>query len=605
MGGSQPERGLLASDANRGVSTVVGFVMVFALIVSTFAIYQSDVVPHQNAEIEHQYGESLDGEFAKLQSAVREVSSRGAPASSTVQGGPEYPARALGVNGPEPTGRLATTDRYDVTLKGFETAEERYWNGAERTFETRLLAFEPRYNFVRRDEAYVLENGVAVRTVDGGDYTSSVAGEVVEGNRLDLVLLEGSVDEQRRVHDVTLRPVSTSTDYHEVNTTFAPDGDAPSIRVPTVRTDASWDALADANPRITDVSLYCTGTDQPKSTCPDERIAHAEIVFEGGEDITMRITKVSLDDPEPTDAEYVTTDVATQTGLTTRRSHEIEVTARDRYGNPTTAEIRLTGGGSGTIRPGTTLQADGGTARFVYEPKDGSVANVRARIDPDNEPYQRLDFRFDDHSSVGAKRFDVHDDGQLFRNVGDPDSIGVSDVYAEAVDDPPCLLGDVDGGLLGLLTTITCIDESADVTSTKLQLKGVDSSVTYDVYFELVDVDQDDYLYDGSDYEGDEYVSVRIDSAAKSQIGDDVVFVGTLDPAAMNHIYHTKSGRLDLLDESSYTEVQWERECEDTDIWGNCESYIYGIDSFDDLFDEPIESIYVEKNVGRATFEVE
>lgn len=605
MGESKCGWGQFVSHSDRGVTTVVGFVLMFALLVSTFAMYQSDVVPHQNAEIEHAYSESLDGEMADLQSAARRVSSKGSPASSTVQGGPEYPARALGVNGPAPAARLATTDRYTVTLEGLETADGRYWNGSERSFQTRLLAFEPRYNFADREEAYYLENGVGVRLTDGGEYTSAVGGEVLEGNRLELVLLEGSVDEQKRVHDVTFRPVSTSTDYHEVNTTTSPDGDPPAVRVPTVRSADSWDDLADDSSRIADVSLYCAGTDQPKSNCPDERVGHAEIVFETGENVTMRITKLSLDAAESTDPEYVTTEAATQKGLTTHRTHEITVTVRDRYGNPTSGEVELHGGGSGTLRPGTTVYADGGTARFVYEPKVGAVANVKARIDPNEEPYQRLDFRFDDGSSAGAKRFDVHDDGQLFRNIGDPDSINVSDVYAESVDDPPCLLGDVDSGLLGLLTTITCIDNPSKVTSTKLQLKGVNSTVTYDLYFELVDVDEDDYLYDGSTYEGDEYVSVRIDSAAKSQVGDDVVFVGTLEPAAMNHIYHTKSGRIDILDESSYTEVQWERECEDTDIWGNCESYLYGVDNFETLFDEPIESMYVEKNLGRTTFEVE
>lgn len=583
----------LFRPSNRGTSTVIGFVLIFALIITTLTIYQSDVVPHQNEQIEHQHAEQIVDQFASLQSATREVSSKGTPTSVVIEGSPDYPTRVFGINGPEPQSHLTTTEPHQVSLAGFATPEERYWDGSEREFETRLLEFRTEYNFANRNERLYLEHGVGVRHVDDGAYTTTESG-LLNGDQLDLVLLDGVVDTQQRTHEIRLSPVSTSTEYHTVNATEV-GGDAPSIRVPTVRTTTDWEAAVADDDRITSVTV---------DRGPDDRIGHAELVFEPGTELQLRITKLTLGDAWTPSPEYITTSEAVQTGLTTERSHELEVTARDRYGNPVAADVSLSADGSGVVHPGSTVHASEGTTSFVYEPKSGATANVQAGVGQQNRPYQRVRFRFDDYGGMNV--LDIHNDGQLFGGIGDVGSIRVSDVYAEAVSDPPCLLGDIDSGLLGLLSSITCLDDSADVTSIKAQITAEDSDVTYDLYFELVDADQNDWLLDGSDYASDHYVAVRIDSASKSEVGDDVVFTGTLDPLSMNHIYVEKDGHIDLLDESSYIETEWERECIESGLlWLGCQEYDHGVDNFDDLFDEPVDTVYIEETRGRATFEVE
>ncbi|MCY4731227.1 hypothetical protein KY092_11750 [Natronomonas gomsonensis] len=583
-------------DDQRGVSAVLGFVLMFALVMTTFAIYQSDVVPHQNAEVESSYSQSLDGEVSELRSTTMDVAANGASASETIQGAPDYPDRALGINAPPPKSRLSTTAEHDVSIAGLESAHKQYWDGTERTFETRLLAFEPSYNYIRTEETYYLANGVGVHESGNGSYASSVGGEVVDCDQIDIVLFDGDVDQQASVHDVSLEPVSTNSEYHSVT----PEDDA-SIELPTVRSESAWTEIAADNPNVNDTEVTCgDGSDPP---C-DARVNTVEIELNDSvESYDFRVTKVSLEEPSTTSPEYITTTSNVQSGLSMNQTHEIEVTARDKYGNPTDAEVELVGGGDGTFRPDGSVRTGGDMTTFKYEPGSGASANFKARINNGNEPYQRLDFSLGSGvPGPSGKVFEVYNDGQLYTDLGEIESMYVSDIYATESSSAGCLLGDIDEGLLGLLSGLTCIESTSDVSQFTATLHG--ESTTYEVGFTLVDEDQDGHIFTGSGYDGDDYAAVMFDSD-DSLVDDEPIFVGKLEPGTANHLFVTKQGEIDLLDESSYQSTEWERRCSDTGLFGlTCTDYEYGITSFDEFMNENIDAFYVDHADGHATVEV-
>jgi hypothetical protein len=575
----------------------LGFVLMFALVMTTFAIYQSDVVPHQNAEVESSYSQSLDGEVSELRSTTMDVASSGASASETLQGSPEYPDRALGINAPPPKSRLSTTAQQEVSVAGLKSAHDQYWNGDPRKFSTRLLAFEPSYNYIRTEETYYLANGVGVRESGNGSYASSVGGEVVDGDQIDIVLLEGDVNQQDSIHDVSLEPVSTTSEYHSVT----PE-DGASITFPTVRSASAWTEIAAETPNINGTDVTCADGSSP--TC-DARVNTVEIdLNESVESYEFRVTKVSLEEPSTTTPEYLTTTLTDTTELSMNRTHEIEVTARDKYGNPTDAEVELVGGGDGTFRPGGSVRTGGDTTRFRYEPGSGAAANFKARINSGNEKYQRLDFSLGTGTpGPNGHAFEVYNNGQLYTDIGDTESIRISDVFATESTQELCLLLDGEKGLLGsLLGWATCLDSDRYVTRFTAEIRT--GGPRYELSFELMDQDQSGSLYDGTDYEGDDYAAVRIDTDASDL--DDPVFQGTLEPAAINHLYVTKNDSMELLDISSYNNYEWGSEtvcverflgvCTETEERTD-------IDSFDEILDEPIESVYIDQADGHATLE--
>lgn len=596
-----PPRGTqFLRESDRGVSTVVGFVMIVALLVITLSIYQSDVVPNQNAEIEHQYSQSLDGEFADLRATVDDVATSGAPASTTIDGGPDYPTRALAINGPEPAGRLRTTNASNVILEGLQSVGDGYWDGSERSFETRLLEFQPRYNFLQLDERYYLENGVGVKVVDDGAYTSALDDEIVEGDRIDIVLLDGEIDEQDRVHDVQLKPISTNNRY----LTVEPTGEETTVTIPTVRNEAAWNGTADGNPNVNGTDLTCRGAD-PDPPCASHVNDVTLVLNQSVDSYDLRVTKLGLESAPKPEATYLTTTSVTS-GLAADRTQEFQVTARDRYGNPTDAEVELVGGGGGTFRPGTTLRTGRDGATFQYEPGAGNAANFKARINNGRHSYQRIEFSLGPNApGDGTRVFEVYNDGQLFQGFGEIGSIRVSDVYATEETLSGCLLGDVDEGLLGLLSELTCIDGTIDVSQFTATLHG--ESGTHRLEFKLVDEDQDGDLYTGGDsYDGNDVATVRLFSH-ESLVDGEPVFAGTIHPGDANHLYKVKEGKRDLFDEDTYRDLAWERTCVDEGFWwGECDEYQYGIESFDELRDAigKISAVYVDHADGHTTVEI-
>jgi len=565
-------------DDQRGVSAVLGFVLMFALVMTTFAIYQSDVVPHQNAEVESSYSQSLDGEVSELRSTTMDVAASGASASETVQGAPDYPDRALGINAPPPKSRLSTTAEHDVSIAGLESAHKQYWDGTERTFETRLLALEPSYNYIRTEETYYLANGVGVHESGNGSYASSVGGEVVDGDQIDIVLLDGDVSRQDGVHDVSLEPVSTNSEYHSVT----PEDDA-SIELPTVRSESAWDEIAAENPNINDTEVTCgDGSDPP---C-DARVNTVEIELNDSVDsYDFRVTKVSLEEPSSPDGTYVTMRPAG--GVTASNGQTFTVTVRDEYGNPVSgASISLNRTGPGVLTASSVTTGDSGEAIFGVKHAEIGVTQVTAKIDDGTPDYETTSLVVGGAGAGGTPTFAAYTSGQYRPGMGDIESLTLSEGQMVPNSDEHCLLLGDGGGLLGgLLGAINCVDD--DFLTVQGNLRIESDSQRYHFQYQLIDDNRN-----GNIDNSDDAALVEVTDGDGNRL-----FRGELTNGAANRIL-SDSGA-DLLEASNYEEDGWEV-C-DGGVFGigeDCDTH--GHTDFDD-FDLDDSDVFVEDAHGRVT----
>lgn len=215
----------------RGQSVLVGSILVFALLIVSFSTYQAVVVPGQNAEVEFDHSQRVEGQFSEFRGNVVNAVESGTERSTTFSLGPQYPVRTLALNPPPPAGRLSTSEAGTVEIDGAEVC---------RTGDapvSRSLVFEPGYNEYETAEAVVYEYGVVAATFrDGGTIVRSQT-HGTDGE-FDLTLLTGEVSASR--------VGSVGVDV-EASHRYAETVDAPTVTLPSRFDAATWETEILAN----------------------------------------------------------------------------------------------------------------------------------------------------------------------------------------------------------------------------------------------------------------------------------------------------------------------------------------------------------------------
>lgn len=179
----------------RAQSTLVGFIVLFGILVIAFSSYQAVVVPNQNAEVEFNHFQDIQDDFSEFRSAVINSVGEDDDRSVSFKLGEQYPARLIALNPPPISGQLATTPARPVTVES---------GGDDRTADvcgtddatSRSLVYRPNYNEFRSPEAVSYENTFVSREfTDGSVYDAQRLVRERDGSpdRIDLLLLNGSV----------------------------------------------------------------------------------------------------------------------------------------------------------------------------------------------------------------------------------------------------------------------------------------------------------------------------------------------------------------------------------------------------------------------------
>lgn len=498
------------SESTRGTSNVVGFVLAFALVITAFTIYQSDVVPHQNERIEYEHNQEMEGEFGKLRETAEDVTVAGSPRSVTLRAGPQYPARAMAVNGPKPVGEIRTGDARDVRIRGFQYESGDIWqSGTTTTYTTRLVYYEPHFNYHQEASSYVLENGRTVERFanDGGG--RHVGGTVVTGNRIDLLLLEGDIRRTGQTVDLELKPVSTGQGYLTVE---AVDGQSTRLELPTTMSKSHWESTVADNSNVS-VGDY------------DATAGTVNLSFDPGT-YRLRIRKATFESASDPAVHTVTkgNDPAAKVGETVT----VEAIPRDEYGNRLT-DVNVTF--NETNEPNVTVSSgEDGVARYRTQ-RINVHEDVQAVV---QTPSGNETVSF----SLGpGEPLVLESDNAMYRGVS-LDEFRLKFGAAITTTSSTCVLG-LDGSVIGLLT---CTEETYDGIEIDLGIR--DGGDFYRVRILLQDLNQDGDFTDDRLLSADDTHLVYIEKN-----GNDVV-EHELTDAATNAI--TTGTGTDLLDASNY-----------------------------------------------------
>jgi FlaG/FlaF family flagellin (archaellin) len=332
----------------RGVSEVLGAILVFGILVVLLGIIQTQAVPAQNQEVEFQHNLDVQGDLIEFQQTASDVTADGNERSVTFKSGTGYPSRLLFFNPPRVQGTVETSEQAEVTLENVEATNDEVNNyfedtnngpgGNTLTLDTRRLQYRVNYNELPSEPVSRYEYGFLYNYFEDEDeYIVQNNGNVIDGTTINLRFLAGDYSKTSgSEQSLNVQPVS------------AP---ARSVRV----TGTAGNNIFITLPTALDINVWQNeygGAVAGITPGPGDTV---RIELDGSQTYNLRMSALALesgvDEPGPY---YI---VPTRDGVTNAAPSEtasIQYEVRDEYNNPVAdAEVEITDP-NGVVASGTT-----------------------------------------------------------------------------------------------------------------------------------------------------------------------------------------------------------------------------------------------------------
>ena len=383
---------MVARGDERGQSIQIGAILLFAVLVLSFATYQAVIVPQQNAAVEAEHTEVVDRQTQDLRNAIVSVPGSSSDRAVTLSLGTTYSPRAVAVNPPPPGGTVRTvgtgTESVNLTLANAvatdgETGD--FWNGTDQSRNTGAVLYDPDYNEFRNPGTTVYENTLLYTEFSDGE-VSRTGQRLVDGDRLTLVFLNGSLA-RAGSDSVSLDVQAVSASDRSVAVTNE-TGANVTVRVASRLSADAWrDLLTDDDQFLDQGGHVVSVTERP---LPDPDFDLVAIELEQGVTYTVRMAKVGLGTRVTGESEMYLTDVQGEgVSVQEESTTSLVVEVRDAYNNPVTGVTVDSSAGSGALSPQSVTSDTDGQAVFEYEADevDGVTSrtvsvNASVAVDP-------------------------------------------------------------------------------------------------------------------------------------------------------------------------------------------------------------------------------
>jgi len=356
---------------SRGVSPVIGAVLMLAVLMLLITVLQTTAIPALNAQGEFQHNQEAQTDIVRLDATADRIAAVGTGETATVAVGYRYPPRMVFVNPPPVAGVLRTTEARQVTISNARARGETgdFWNGTTRTYETTTLVYEPAYNEYEDAPETVYEPW-AVYNRDDEQTVALTPTDLVDGRRISLVALDGELLASNS-DTASVNLVPNSAPVRTV--TIRNDTTPITISVPTALRRDTWLRLLDdeLDEAGTDDDAYVTNV-----TCrqaPPAPCGELTLTLEPGS-YALALGELAVgSDASRESAAYLTDVEGNTTSVPEGGRQRLVVEARDRYDNPVfgvSVEATIERGDGVLVRVSPTTEGDG-RATFVYEaPED-------------------------------------------------------------------------------------------------------------------------------------------------------------------------------------------------------------------------------------------
>ena len=214
-------------DDKRGVSPIIGALLMLAILVGMGGVIQSSSVPVWNMGVEYDHLGVIYSDMMSLKSDIEDVALHKSPKSSEIHLGVRYPERVIFMNpGEGATGTLAVESGVNIsvnyTTSGASAPDKLDYSSSRITYELHGTINSPKY---------VYEHGILIR--DSG--TSSVTTDeqkLIVGDNIYIPILYASelAKSSLDVESLTIHPyLKASTDLNVESITITFDTAYPGI----------------------------------------------------------------------------------------------------------------------------------------------------------------------------------------------------------------------------------------------------------------------------------------------------------------------------------------------------------------------------------------
>ena len=386
--------------ARSGVSPLIGFVLLFGLLVTTLAVVQLTAVPIWNEADEIQHSGRVMKDVEELATVVTDVAVTGLRDSVTVELGVQYTNRPFLLNPPNPTGTVSTTPRREASIANAVAVEPEirdHLDGTDFSYETVGVVYEPDYNEYRRPPDVVYDGGHVLNRFTSGSALLAQT-PVVDGRRIALTALDGSVD-RTGADSMVLDAVPLSAPARPVAVRAPPDENL-TVTLPTALTADQWSDVLDGESVAEGgfVEDLDVGDGEATITLLGERdgqrvtyeLALAKVGVERG----YEREQVRYLAPAPGRSSQLVVEAGQRT--------EIVVEARDRFNAPVSGvNVSFALDGEGALTRSSDVTTTDGRSRTTFVAPD-EVGNATVTASYGFLERERVEFDVDVVSSAAA-----------------------------------------------------------------------------------------------------------------------------------------------------------------------------------------------------------
>ncbi|PSQ35828.1 hypothetical protein BRD05_04345 [Halobacteriales archaeon QS_9_70_65] len=176
---------------------MLGVALLFGITAIGLSLWQTTVVPDQNAEVEFNHYGEIEGDMQELRQAHLQAVTTGQQQSPVLQLGVTYNTRVIGVNPPNPQGTLRAEELGNIEL---ENTPDRASNavvttqnvcGADRP-RTDAIRYDPSYARLSGEDApqLVYENTVLYKETESGDVLVQGDQAIIQGSNINLLPIQ-------------------------------------------------------------------------------------------------------------------------------------------------------------------------------------------------------------------------------------------------------------------------------------------------------------------------------------------------------------------------------------------------------------------------------
>lgn len=250
------------ANDNKGVSPVVGFLLIILIVTIAIAQYRMNVVPVQERSAETDHFQDVNRGMLELQSEIIQSSATGQTGVSSLNMGVDYDDVRFSLSTFPEAGRLTyIPSEHDITIDNAHNNKEasNFWRGQERNYDTGFIEYDISYNRFQGNPELRIEHGFYYSEMPQSGTNSYIPRSdqpIIDGRNINIHSITGQlgVSESGEIN-VQTTPVSAPAN----TVSITDDGEPIEIELPSQIPAEIWEQRSFLQDEIPDQNDENTG----------------------------------------------------------------------------------------------------------------------------------------------------------------------------------------------------------------------------------------------------------------------------------------------------------------------------------------------------------